>query len=236
MCQPGVNEDLMKYPLSSIVTYCQNDTNKIAAKQSFTYNESNQIKKISFFIENKEFQHVVFNYNEEGLLILKDFFKSHKEIELSKTRRFEYNEKNELVLEIEEDKNGSFSKISYQYNTIGLLIKKVIKTKYDNSEYTYTYNSNRLLVKILKNNILETSFEYSNNLLMKETDVIRGIIKTFEYGDRGNLLLVKEEDQIVKRNMYSNYRLIKSWSYYYGIDPCYDKCCGRRLMKYEYYE
>ena len=230
------NDDLIKYPLKSTISFCQKDTSKIISKKVIIYNEANRIERSSSFNDNIENYRVIYNYNEQGLLISKDFYNLLPDLKLSRTRIFKYNEKNELISEGFDDNKGNNTKIFYTYNAKGLLIKRKTECNYNSSEYSYEYNSKNLLIKTLKNNSLEYTYEYHNNLLIEQTNLNREIITTFEYGVNGKLLIKKENNQIVQRNIYSNDNLIKSWTYYFGIDPCYDRCCGQYLIKYDYYE
>ena len=235
----GISADyLLEYPLKSIISYCQKDTSKIISKQVLTYNNAHKIEQSSLYKNDREVSRTIYGYNNEGLQITKSLYNLTPELKLIRVRVFEYNVKDKLIYEGFNDTKGNNTKNTYQYNSNGLLISSSTECNYTKWKFTYEYDSNNLLVKKFKNSELEITYEYDNDLLVVQTNFNRSrdnILK-FEYGENGKLLLKKENNKIIEQNKYLNNYLDKKWTYYFGIDPCYDKCCNQYFIKYEYYK
>ena len=131
-----------------------------------------------------------------------------------------------MVYEGYDDEQGNNTKNSYSYNKNGQLLTSTVDCNYTLWEYSYEYDKQDRLVKKIKNNELEVSYEYFQNRLIKEIRFSRnGNIETiYEYDDSGLLIYKKENDNIVEKNINVDGRLIERWTYYFGIDPSYYPC------------
>lgn len=235
--QPCCKEDFLKYPLKSISTFCQNKPETPISKVILTYDKENHLIKYSSFKNNIETNRIVFLYNDLGLLTSKEFYSFDQTQTLDRIRLFKYDEKNQLIYEGYDDERGNNTKNNYLYNKNGQLIESTVDCNYTHLSYSYEYDSQKRISKKYKNNELEISYEYSNNLLIKKIHYNRNndVEIMYEYDDNGLLINKKENGKTIEKNIYYTYRLIERWTYYFGIDPCYSPCCSQYLIKYEYY-
>lgn len=229
-------ENLYKYPLKTIYSFCQHDTNKVIFFSTLRYDKENRLIQLSNFYDTIERTRVVFNYNKLGLLESKEFYSFKEEMAFERKRVFEYDKNLKLISEYFDDEKGNNTKYNYTYNLNGQMVIREEKCNYNILKYSYEYNEQGKLVKMYRNDEPETSYEYSKDLLTKETNYRNNDEVTFEYNDKGLLLIKKENNKIIEKNIYKNELLVKRWTYYFGIDPCFEvPCCSQYFTKYEYY-
>jgi YD repeat-containing protein len=235
--QTSNDDGLLKYPLKSIHTYCQKDSTKVIAEQRLTYDKENRLIKSTYSQDTIEINYTVFNYNEFGLLISKEFHSLIPNEKLDRIRVFKYNESNKLIFEGFDDERGNNTKNTYLFNETGLLVKSTVDCNYTHWEYTYEYDNKGRLIEKIKNNDLEISYEYSENKLSKEIKHYRNNDNEilYEYDQNNFLFIKKENGKLVEKNIYDDNYLIKRWTYYFGIDPCHSQCCSQYIKTFEYY-
>ena len=235
--QACCRDDLLKYPLKSISSFCQNKPEIPTSIVILAYDNENHLVKYSSIQNNIETNRIESLYNEFGLLTSKKFYSFNETQNLDRIRSFEYNEKHKLIYEGYDDEQGNNTKNKYSYNEKGQLIESTVDCNYTHLLYSYEYDLENRLSKKYVNNELEVSYEYSNNLLMKEIhhNKNNNLEITYEYDDNGLLINKKENEKVIEKNIYYSGRLVERWTYYFGIDPCFSICCGQYITKYEYY-
>lgn len=233
--------DKQDEPVAKII-FCQSSPNDTLKKIEYDYENSNLIKEIT--LQNGEIvSTTMYEYNSDNQKIKEVTDKYRRKI----AKTFIYNDLDQLI-EIEYtisdyDTNGVLVDTSkyeetYVYEN-GLLIKE---REYWGGLVTYEYTNRKLTKKIEYTKIGQkhhiTTYEYSDDLLIEEIKKTRtgSIIynKTFYYDSKDRLIIVKDGENIIKENFYSENKLIETRKYYYGIDPCYDICCGNYIYRYEY--
>jgi len=227
----------LKYPLKSISTFCQKEPETPISVTLLTYDKENHLLRQSFFEKHVETRQIQFQYNKFGLLTSKKYLSFRKNQPQNHKIVFKYNEKHLLIYEESDGGRGSSKINEYSYNDNGQLIASYGYNYYKNWSYSYKYDSQNRIREKYKNDDLEVSYEYSHNLLIKETRYFRNnnLETIYEYDDRGLLINKKEKGKVIEKNIYSNGRLIERWKYYFGIDPGYHKCSNQFIYKYEYY-
>lgn len=237
------SDNLPRYPLKTILYYCQSDTFNPIGDQKLIYNENKiLIKSISsnFFIDSSQKHIKEFNYNDSGLLISLYSYELTKGIKSKERKRiFNYNLKGQLTSEYYD--NSDNSKLENTYDREGQLTNRIISEPGWRLELTYEYDSIGKLIKESKSNGLSISYEYSGNKLVKEIEYnsnkydhkTQEII--YEYDDSGLVINKKESGQTIERNIYNNGQLIQKWTNDYGIDPCISiPCCMQEMSKFLY--
>lgn len=235
--QTTSGDNLLKYPLKSITTFCQKEPQKSISVTLLAYDKENHLIRQSFYEKHVETRQIQFQHNKFGLLTSKKYLSFRKNRPQNHKIVFKYNEKHLLIYKESVGGRGSSKTNEYSYNDNGQLIASYGYNLYKNWSYSYKYDSQNRLIEKYKDDELEVSYEYSHNLLFKETRYFRNnnIETIYEYDDRGLLIIKKEKGKVVEKNIYSDGRLIERWKYYFGIDPCYHRCCNQFIYKYEYY-
>jgi hypothetical protein len=238
LSQEYCEDDFLKYPLKSISKFCQKDSTKSISKQVLNYNQNNKLSQSSTYFDNVETYRTIYKYNSKGLLTSKEFYYLIPVLKLKRTRVFKYNSSDLLIYEGFDDVQGNNTKYSYQYNSNGLLTGSSLECNYTNWTYTYEYDLNDILIKRFKNNNLEIMYENQDEKLVMQTNFFmqNETLTEFEYNENDKLVIKKENGKIVERNIYKANLLLKKWTYYFGIDPCFDLCCSQYLTKYDYYQ
>lgn len=236
-CGQTTDEELFKYPLKSVYSLCQADTNKIIFSLHLIYDKEHRLIQLSSFFDTIEQKRIIYNYNYVGLLKSKEFYSFNSGINFERKRVFEYNQELKLVNERYDDNKGNNTKYNYTYSESGKIITKKEECNFNTRKYNYEYDKYGKLVHVYRDDGLEISYAYTNGVLTKETNHRNNNEVTYEYNDKGLLILKKENNKIIEKNVYQGEKLIKRWTSYFGIDPCFDTpCCSQYLRKYEYYE
>jgi YD repeat-containing protein len=219
-----------------IYSYCQQNLTKPFSKQVLSYDSKNRLTKTTVYMNNIIQYWMKSNYNNIGLLTSQEFYYPSPNNKLNWTRIFKYNKNNKLIYEGYDGKSGSNSRNTYSYNNIGQLIASTDECNYTHWVYSYEYDSLGQLCKKFKNGTLQFSYEYSKNKLAKEIQYksSRNVVTKYAYDKTGLLLDKWENDKLTEKNIYYKGYLIRKWTYYFGIDPCYDPCCGKYVLIYKY--
>lgn len=236
------SSNLSKYPLKTVIDYCQHDTLNAISKMELTYNENKVlIKSVSFFLTDttvKWFRE--YSYNDKELL------SSIYSYELSgntKSREyklvFNYNTLLQLTSEFYEN-NTYNPRQDNIYDNKGQLIKRTVSGKDWRQEFTFEYDALGRLIKKDRGNSTFSTYEYSASQLKKEVDHNanqNNIEETiYEYNNMGLMVNKIESGKTVVRNIYKDGLLIQRWTNYYGIDPCIEApCCSQHMTKFVYY-
>ena len=254
-CQNCCEDDLLKYPLKSISIYCQDTSNKIPYSVQYLYYDNNNqlLLSKSISIRNSDTNIVEYKFNKNRLLASKFSYTipiTERNKHRQRKRIFKYDKNNNLIFDgYEEGKGenkGYSENKSYSYSKLN---GKPISSNYtygpNHFENTYEYDSLGRLIKLYKNKELEATYEYSNDLLLKETRFIKGAnyasatgtrVLIYEYDDSGLLILKKQFGKIVEKNIYEKGRLLERLTYYYGPDPNFSTCSSQYDYKFEYYK
>ena len=229
VCQISSSEEIYKYPLRSIATFCQENTEKPLSVEVLTYDSHNRLEKLITYNGSAIVAEVDYYYNEHGLIDYKDYYSFKETLCLDRTRVYYYDEGNRLVFE-GDDKVHDYSSVKeYKYNDKGQLIT----CNENHSTCYYEYDSrDRLSEKYEDGRIAH--YLYAQNHLEKEV-MNNGTEITFEYNADGLLSLIRKNGSIVEENFYANGRLAERWSYYLGIDPCFSPCCSQYVTTYQYF-
>jgi len=227
MGQMEDKEDFYRYPLKTIISYCQKDPTIPISTTSLFYDSENRVSIVSDENGGK----IKFKYNEYGLLISKVFINETEDVE--RTMTYEYDQDLKLIYEGYEDERPNNTIKEYYYNGSGQLIKMTLSCRNNVVEYTYEYNSKGQLMNEYKDNRLLVQYVYHGDLLVKKTS--NNIETIYEYNINDQLLRVIENDKIIEENVFKNGKTIERWVNYYGIDPCFRACCSQYLLKYTYY-
>jgi YD repeat-containing protein len=226
--QLAFNREILKYPLKSVIVYCQKDTSRAIAKKELFYDQNHRLVKECETIYGN-INCMTYTYNESGALILQE--------SESRNTVFTYNNKNQLICE-NEDK---FKTTSYEYNG-ERVSSKLVDLGSGSKFYTYKYDKQNRLAEIYLNDQSYISYEYTDSLLRRESHYGRqyGNFETteykYDYNTLGQLVKKTENDKILEKYIYdNNNRLIERMRYEYGMDPCYYPCCGNYIDKFEYY-
>jgi YD repeat-containing protein len=230
LCQSNIapSENLPKYPLKEILSYCQNDTNKLISKEVFTYDKDNRIVSAANFFDSLYKTVREFEYNNQGYLISITF----KEIlpeEKIKERKLIYTYEGNILISKEYENDQTNPKVYYHYNKKGQLTGI---GQQDMFEYDKEGN---IITKHVGNNII--LYEYVLNKLVKE--ITRTNYRTtnevfYEYDKNGLLLYKKEKGKIIE--IYESGKLIRQWHNYYDHFPCEARPCCATFLKYNYFE
>lgn len=235
--QPSFKDEFYKYPLKSITSYCQENPDSIISLEKLTYDKDYKLATRSKFARNNfELQRHVYFYNDSGILLSRDFYVFDETKVRHGKKLYKYDNKNLLIYEGYDSLMRNTSEVYYTYNAQGQLTSASNgKDRYSNT-YSYEYDSKNRLIDVLKDNKYFISYEYNNDLLIRETHYIdkKADIK-YEYDENGLLLKKVENGKIIEKNIYNNGILIKRYSYYFGIDPCYSLCCSQYITLFEYY-
>lgn len=232
--QPIPESNLLKYPLKSIAYFCQDNTETPLSIITLAYDSNNRLEKLITYQGQSIISEVNYYYNEFGKYDYQDIYSFDQTLKLERTKVFHYDENKRLIFEAYED-NKEYSGIKeYTYNEIGQIITCTEKHNSNSMLYTYEYDTyGRLSKQYLNGNIL-CSYEYSQNLLLKQVKNNR-IEIIYEYDNEGLLIKKRENGNIVEENIYKDGLLTEQWSSYFGIDPCFSPCCSQYVATYIYY-
>lgn len=236
ICQDYSSSIEYKYPLKTIALYCQTRPEKSIDSTVFSYDENKRLNKHSIFFNGVEHRFVLYKYNDNGLLITQEFYESSHPDKIERVRIFKYNKEGKLIYEGFDDDRGNNLVKEYFYDNHGLLIESTEKINYSNLRFTYEYDSkNRLLTKY-NCGFIEVTYEYSDNLLIREKyQDSKGTIVTYDYEENDLMTRKTENTQILRKETFYKGKILELWEVYSGPDPCEDLCCGKRLVKYGYY-
>lgn len=222
--------------------FCQSFTDDTLRRIEYGYDNDNLITETSIYggvIQSKK----TFTYNSNNQLVLEIYETDRRKTE----KTFVYNESNQLNNIIykrnDYDSNGQVinenqdeAPREYENN---LLVKE---WEYWGGFNTYEYNNGKVVKKIDNTKNAEkhhiTTYKYSGDLLIQEKkETITGnvlYIKFYSYNGQNRLTTIKDGENAIEENEYIDNRLVKKKTYYFGIDPCYDVCCGNYIYRYEY--
>lgn len=229
-------DELLKFPLKTIITYCQSNTDTAYSKVVLTYDKDNRLIEKSWYRNSVESNRTVYTYNAMGLLMRKEFYNNIKNSTTPHSLAlFEYDSKNRLSNERNEGEVNI--KNQYSYNQQGQLESTTSHCNYYNIVYSYKYDSNGRIIEKYKDGQIQVRYEYAENHLVKEIQYHRSgdIEIVYEYDANGLLITKTENGKVIEKNSYFNGQLIERWSYYFGIDPGYSPCYNNFIVKYEYY-
>jgi len=222
--------DQLKFPLKEIVSYCQQMPDSAVGKKILFYDSLNRLIKIisySNFVDT-----INYTYNVTGQLISETFSSPS----VRRKRFYRYDDRSRLIYEGYENSGVYDSQLKYYYTNQGKLFKKVEECNSNKYETLFYYDTAGNLIR-KSHNGFEFIYQYSGNKLIKETKKFRNksteII--YEYNPDGLLTKKFENQKILEENIYENNNLIKKLEFYYGIDPCIDRCCSQYIYKYKYY-
>lgn len=222
------SENLPKYPLKEILSYCQNDTNKVIGKEVFNYDKDNKLVSTVNYFDSLYKSVREFAYNDQGCLTSITFKEIYPEEKIKKRKLIFTYEENRLISE-EYDNEDSNPKIYYHYNKKGQL------TGIGQSGMFEYGKEGNVITKYIGNNII--LYEYALNKLVKE--ITRTNYQTinevfYEYNEMGLLLYKKQKGKIIE--IYQNGKLIRKWRNYYDKFPCETQPCCSIFSKYYYFE
>lgn len=231
------NESFLKYPLKTIITYCQNKTVKPYSRIVLIYDSSKYLIRQSVFVDSIEISRVIFNYNYHGQIESKDFYSLKTNLEYDRTRIFKYDKQQRLIYEGFNDERGNNTKKTYSYNDKGLLDKITTECNYNRNIDLLEYNSQNQLIKKFDNYGLDIKYEYLDQKLIKEThyERSRNIVYNYIYNKNGLVETKLEDGKTVESNVYKDGIIVERFSSYFGIDPCFYPCCNQYNIKFEYY-
>ncbi len=230
-------EQHFKFPLKTVYSFCQGDTNKLVSRLDLKYDKENRLIQLSAYFDTIEQSRIKYNYNNLGLLESKEFYSFRDGMNFERKRVFEYDKNLKLISERYDDDKGNNTKYNFTYSQNGQMTTKKEECNYNIRKYNYEYDKQGKLVKMYRDDELETSYEYSGNLLSKEKNYRNNNEVIYEYDPIGLPLIKKQNNKVIEKNIYKNGRLIKSWTSYFGIDPCFEMpCCSQYFRRYEYYE
>jgi hypothetical protein len=132
--------------------------------------------------------------------------------------RVEYQYKNgNLVLEKKINNGELYSETTFEYNLNNQLLKEIYDMILDKHEKIYIYNEANQLVKIKNTTIhyhsdgqietqseSEVTFEYENNLLVKETTYWGGAV-TYEYDNNGRVITKIDYTKMGEKHHITHY-------------------------------
>ena len=245
-CQVDFDEGLPKYLLKSIISSCQNMGDNTKTTTKLIYNDKKQLVKSILYYDTVQAVEVGFNYDNNGLFISKDYYylnSQNQTMDYSRTKKFKYDSKNNLIHEGYDDYKGNDYLKNYVYDKSGRLILSTEGSNYPNLEFTYVYDSENRLKEKYKNGNLEMLCEYQYGHLSKEIRYNgfrtykedQTTIYRYDYDENGHLISKTENDKVIEKNIYVNNMLAEQWIYYLGIDPCYYSCCNQFVVRYSYY-
>ncbi len=240
------DEDLLKQGIldkpSEINVFCQKKPNDLLRSVAYQYEHNNLITETIFYngdIQDK----TAFEYNYDNQLI---FETTHSYLRKSE-KSYIYNELNQLinikykftdydisgqstgVTEMEAPREYQSNQLVKQWEAWGGFI-------------TYEYSEGKLITKVeyTKNEEKHhtTTYTYSGDYLIeekKETSAGALIyLRSFTYDSEYRLLQIREGENIIEENDYSDRKLIEKRTFYFGVDPGYDVCYGNYIKKYVY--
>lgn len=221
-------ENLPKYPLKEILSYCQNDTNKLISKEAFTYDKNNKLVSAVNFFDSLHTSVREFEYDNQGYLTSISYREMYPGEKIKERKLILTYEGNRLISK--EFKNEDTSpKVYYHYDKKGQLtgIGQSGMFEYD--------KEGKIITKYVGNNII--LYEYVLSQLVKE--ITRTNYRTsneivYEYDENGLLLSKKEKGKIIE--IYKNGNIIKQWHNYYDHFPCETQPCCATFSKYYYFE
>jgi|SRR5690554_533675 len=231
-------DEFLKYPLKAIYKYCQDDSTEVISEQRFLYDDENRLIESNSFVGRpiEIRSRTLFQYDSSGLLTSETYYSLYPVEKPPSIKVFKYDANNRVDFEGYEDKTGIGNK-TYHYNQDGLLVRSILDYGRKPIEYTYEYDDQARLIKKFENNNLKTFYEYSENKRYKEIKYARNgdTEILYEYDQNGLLITKTENGKVVERNIYADNYLVKRWTYYFGIDPCFLVCCSQYITTYTYY-
>lgn len=230
-------EKQFKYPLKSIYSFCQRDTNNVVSRLDLKYDNEHRLIQLSSLYDTVEQVRVKYNYNTLGLLESKEFYSFKDGMRFERKRVFEYDKNMKLISEHYDDDKGNNTEYDFVYSQSGQMLTKNEKCNHNIRKYNYEYDKEGKLFKMYRDDELEVSYEYSNGALTKENNYRKKSEITYEFDDKGQITIIKENNKVIEKNIYNNNLLIKRWTRYFCIDPCHEApCCSQYFRKYEYFQ
>ncbi len=212
------------------------------------YNEQGKLLKEFLCDSIGEILAAVSEYDENNNLICKTKFDWYRPSDnfgkISWKNKYKYNAKNQLVEEVEYDRDGSeFTKKVYTYDDDG---NKETETRYSHGNlqntYSYKYNNRGLLIEVTQSGPTTLLGDGPRSLISLETyeyNQLGQMIEkcsrspssreinyrhTFEYDDRGNVL--------TKKTYYGSEDLLQE---FYTYEYKYDEY-GNCILSIEYHD
>lgn len=230
------------YNPSAMIVYCQASSD--APIKTVTYKYAGDKLLTETTRQNGELESkTTFDYNSQNQIISELYFSDSIKIE----KTFIYNENDQLINIVYKFSN---------YDSDGQLIDQSdseAPKEYDNNqlvkewEYwggfsTYEYNNGKLATRIDYTKNAEkhhiTIYTYANGLLIEEQKETKsgGLIyqKSFEYDSQNRLVIIRDGENIIEENKYTENKLLEKRTNYFGIDPGFEVCGGNYIYKFEY--
>jgi hypothetical protein len=233
------NEKNEKYPLKSILCFCQSSPDILFSETSFKYDTQHRLIEKNTIMNglSSEKKIIKYFYNEFGLIYSKHFIQENPNHE-KKIRKYiyKYDDNKRLIYEGFDDDKGNNTEIKYYYSKHNKIIEKYTTCNYFKSSYTYEFDNLSRVISEKKDNQLISTYTYSDDHLIIKIQYVNNkeITFVYEYDENNNLILVKQNGEIIEQNEYKADKLIKKIENYVGIDPCYYPCCGKYIKKYLY--
>ncbi|MGF1584571.1 MAG: hypothetical protein ACFCUM_04560 [Bacteroidales bacterium] len=228
---------------SAMNVFCQKTPNDTIRRITYEYDNDNLMTESNFY--NGDIQErTTYEYNTDNQLILETY-----ETFLRKTvKSYIYNELSQLIniiyLSIDYDSNGQTEAINESEAPREYENNQLVKEWHSWGGFnTYEYSNGNVVNKVeyTRNGDRHhiTTYKYLKDFLIEEKKETRLgsliFLKTYTYDSKNRLIQIRDkENNLIEERHYINNNLIEKRTYYFGIDPGFDRCYGNYIYRYEY--